>query len=107
MGNHDEPRGTAEAAGPAAGTAGSARNDLHDRDKPPRRDLKAPDHRPRVVPLWSKAVISARGTQIAVHSGHLGYRYYVTYLPRGYGGGTPKTGKPGTTPPPAPSPALT
>ncbi|MEV0680257.1 endonuclease/exonuclease/phosphatase family protein [Actinosynnema sp. NPDC050436] len=38
---------------------------------------------------WSKAVISADGIEIAAYSGHLEYRYYVTYLPRGYGGGTP------------------
>ncbi|WP_233415072.1 endonuclease/exonuclease/phosphatase family protein, partial [Streptomyces sp. N35] len=40
-------------------------------------------------PSWSKAVISVDGTEIAVYSGHLEYRYYVNYLPRGYGGGTP------------------
>ncbi|MER7175474.1 endonuclease/exonuclease/phosphatase family protein [Streptomyces mesophilus] len=40
-------------------------------------------------PSWSKAVISVEGTEIAVYSGHLEYRYYVNYLPRGYGGGTP------------------
>ncbi|RSO09266.1 endonuclease [Streptomyces sp. WAC 06783] len=40
-------------------------------------------------PSWSKAVFSFGGTEIAAYSGHLEYRYYVTYLPRGYGGGTP------------------
>ncbi|WP_245769336.1 endonuclease/exonuclease/phosphatase family protein [Streptomyces indicus] len=40
-------------------------------------------------PSWSKAVISVDGTEVAVYSGHLEYRYYVNYLPRGYGGGTP------------------
>lgn len=40
-------------------------------------------------PSWSKVVISVDGIEIAVYSGHLEYRYYVTYLPRGYGGGTP------------------
>ncbi len=38
---------------------------------------------------WSKAVISVDGTEVAVYSGHLNYTYYVNYLPRGYGGGTP------------------
>lgn len=40
-------------------------------------------------PYWSKAVISVDGTEIAAYSGHLEYRYYANYLPRGYGGGTP------------------
>ncbi|MFI0976249.1 endonuclease/exonuclease/phosphatase family protein [Streptomyces sp. NPDC021093] len=40
-------------------------------------------------PSWSKAVISVGGTEVVAYSGHLEYRYYVTYLPRGYGGGTP------------------
>ncbi|RMB81437.1 endonuclease/exonuclease/phosphatase family protein [Streptomyces shenzhenensis] len=40
-------------------------------------------------PYWSKAVISIDGTEVAAYSGHLEYRYYVNYLPRGYGGGTP------------------
>lgn len=40
-------------------------------------------------PSWSKAVVSVDGTEVAAYSGHLEYRYYVTYLPRGYGGGTP------------------
>ncbi|MEU8569692.1 endonuclease/exonuclease/phosphatase family protein [Streptomyces pathocidini] len=40
-------------------------------------------------PYWSKAVIDVDGTEIAAYSGHLEYRYYVNYLPRGYGGGTP------------------
>ncbi|MEV8443266.1 endonuclease/exonuclease/phosphatase family protein [Actinosynnema sp. NPDC051121] len=40
-------------------------------------------------PSWSKAVVSADGVEIAAYSGHLEYRYYVTYLPRGYGGGVP------------------
>ncbi|XVS61018.1 endonuclease/exonuclease/phosphatase family protein [Actinosynnema sp. CA-299493] len=40
-------------------------------------------------PFWSKAVVSVGGTEIATYSGHLEYQYYVTYLPRGYGGGTP------------------
>ncbi|WP_257002205.1 endonuclease/exonuclease/phosphatase family protein [Streptomyces sp. WZ.A104] len=43
----------------------------------------------RAFPSWSKAVISVDGTEIAAYSGHLEYRYYVNYLPRGYGGGTP------------------
>lgn len=40
-------------------------------------------------PSWSKAVIDVDGTEVAAYSGHLEYRYYVNYLPRGYGGGTP------------------
>ncbi|MFB7370538.1 endonuclease/exonuclease/phosphatase family protein [Streptomyces sp. NPDC056222] len=38
---------------------------------------------------WSKAVVDVDGTEVAAYSGHLEYRYYVNYLPRGYGGGTP------------------
>lgn len=41
-------------------------------------------------PSWSKAVIDVDGTEIAAYSGHLEYRYYANYLPRGYGGGTPE-----------------
>lgn len=41
-------------------------------------------------PFWSKAVVSVGDTEIAVYSGHLEWRYYVTYLPRGYGGGVPE-----------------
>lgn len=41
-------------------------------------------------PYWSKAVIDVDGTEIAAYSGHLEYRYYANYLPRGYGGGTPE-----------------
>lgn len=40
-------------------------------------------------PSWSKAVVDVNGTKVAAYSGHLEYQYYVTYLPRGYGGGTP------------------
>lgn len=40
-------------------------------------------------PSWSKAVVSVDGVEVAAYSGHLEYRYYVNYLPRGYGGGTP------------------
>ncbi|GAA3860101.1 endonuclease/exonuclease/phosphatase family protein [Tessaracoccus defluvii] len=35
---------------------------------------------------WSKAVIDVNGTEVAVYGGHLEYRWYTTYLPRGYGG---------------------
>lgn len=38
---------------------------------------------------FSKAVIDVNGTPVAVYSGHLAYQWYVCYLPRGYGGGTP------------------
>lgn len=40
-------------------------------------------------PSWSKAVVSVDGTEVVAYSGHLEYQYYVTYLPRGYGGGAP------------------
>jgi hypothetical protein len=40
-------------------------------------------------PSWSKAVVSVDGTEVTAYSGHLEYRYYVAYLPRAYGGGTP------------------
>lgn len=39
---------------------------------------------------WSKAVIDVEGTLVAAYAGHLEYRYYANYLPRGYGGGTPE-----------------
>lgn len=35
---------------------------------------------------WSKAVIDVNGTDVVVYGGHLEYRWYTTYLPRGYGG---------------------
>ncbi|MET0910938.1 MAG: endonuclease/exonuclease/phosphatase family protein, partial [Ilumatobacteraceae bacterium] len=35
---------------------------------------------------WTKAVIDVNGTEIVVYGGHLEYRWYTTYLPRGYGG---------------------
>lgn len=35
---------------------------------------------------WSKAVIDVHGTEVTVYGGHLEYRWYTTYLPRGYGG---------------------
>ncbi|MBF5007026.1 IPTL-CTERM sorting domain-containing protein [Diaphorobacter caeni] len=38
---------------------------------------------------FSKAVINVNGTPVAVYSGHLAYQWYVCYLPRAYGGGTP------------------
>ena len=38
---------------------------------------------------FAKAVIDVNGTAVAVYSGHLAYQWYVCYLPRGYGGGTP------------------
>ncbi|MFF5718836.1 endonuclease/exonuclease/phosphatase family protein [Streptomyces buecherae] len=43
-----------------------------------------------LFPSWSKVVVSVGDTKIVAYSGHLEYQYYVTYLPRGYGGGTPK-----------------
>src|SRR5690625_875887 len=38
---------------------------------------------------WHKAVVDINGYEVAAYGGHLEYRYYVNYLPRGYGGGTP------------------
>lgn len=35
----------------------------------------------------TKAVITAGGIQIATYAAHLNYKYYATYLPRGYGAG--------------------
>lgn len=35
---------------------------------------------------WMKAIVQVGDTQIAAYSGHLEYRYYATYLPRGYAG---------------------
>ncbi|WP_022889337.1 endonuclease/exonuclease/phosphatase family protein [Agromyces italicus] len=35
---------------------------------------------------WTKAVIDVNGTEVVVYGGHLEYRWYTTYLPRGYGG---------------------
>lgn len=35
---------------------------------------------------WSKAVLDVNGTEVVVYGGHLEYRWYATYLPRGYGG---------------------
>lgn len=34
---------------------------------------------------WSKAVVDVNGTEVAVYGGHLEYRWYAEYLPRGYG----------------------
>ena len=38
---------------------------------------------------FARAVLDLGGQEVAVYSGHLEYRYYANYLPRGYGGGTP------------------
>src|SRR5690625_312451 len=38
---------------------------------------------------WHKAVVDIDGYEVAAYGGHLEYRFYVNYLPRGYGGGTP------------------
>lgn len=35
---------------------------------------------------WMKAVVQVGDTQVAAYGGHLEYRYYATYLPRGYAG---------------------
>ncbi|GIT78752.1 hypothetical protein LLS1_04210 [Leifsonia sp. LS1] len=34
---------------------------------------------------WTKAIIDVNGTDVAVYGGHLEYRWYAEYLPRGYG----------------------
>jgi endonuclease/exonuclease/phosphatase family metal-dependent hydrolase len=34
---------------------------------------------------WTKVVIDVNGTEVAVYGGHLEYRWYAEYLPRGYG----------------------
>ncbi|MFF7291197.1 endonuclease/exonuclease/phosphatase family protein [Microbacterium sp. NPDC008134] len=35
---------------------------------------------------WMKAIVQVGDTQVAAYAGHLEYRYYATYLPRGYAG---------------------
>jgi hypothetical protein len=35
---------------------------------------------------WTKAVLDVNGTETVVYGGHLEYRWYANYLPRGYGG---------------------
>jgi hypothetical protein len=39
------------------------------------------------VGRWTKAIIDVNGTVVAVYGGHLEYRWYSEYLPRGYGAG--------------------
>lgn len=39
------------------------------------------------VGRWTKAIIDVNGTEVAVYGGHLEYRWYSEYLPRGYGAG--------------------
>ena len=34
---------------------------------------------------WTKAILDVNGTEVAVYGGHLEYRWYAEYLPRGYG----------------------
>ncbi|MDR8020394.1 endonuclease/exonuclease/phosphatase family protein [Nesterenkonia aerolata] len=36
---------------------------------------------------WTKAVLDVEGVEVAAYSGHLEYRFYANYLPRGYGAG--------------------
>lgn len=36
----------------------------------------------------TKAVIDVEGRQVACYASHMEYRWYATYLPRGYGGGS-------------------
>ncbi|MEL4504046.1 endonuclease/exonuclease/phosphatase family protein [Luteococcus sp. H138] len=40
------------------------------------------------LPFITKAVIDIRGRQVACYAAHFEYRWYATYLPRGYGGGS-------------------
>lgn len=42
-----------------------------------------------VMPFVTKAVIDLGGRQVAAYAAHLEYRWYATYLPRGYGAGVP------------------
>jgi len=39
------------------------------------------------VGRWTKAILDVNGTEVAVYGGHLEYRWYSEYLPRGYGAG--------------------
>lgn len=41
------------------------------------------------LPFITKAVITVGPVQIAAYAAHLEYRWYATYLPRGYGAGAP------------------
>ncbi|MFF5626855.1 endonuclease/exonuclease/phosphatase family protein [Microbacterium sp. NPDC012755] len=43
---------------------------------------------------WMKAIVQVGDTQIAAYGGHLEYRYYATYLPRGYAGDVAAPGFP-------------
>lgn len=40
-------------------------------------------------PFLTKAVVTVGGVDVAVYAAHLEYRWYATYLPRGYGAGVP------------------
>lgn len=40
------------------------------------------------LPYMTKAVIDVDGREVAAYAGHFEYRWYATYLPRGYGGGS-------------------
>lgn len=41
------------------------------------------------LPFITKAVIDVEGRQVATYAAHLEYRWYATYLPRGYAAGVP------------------
>lgn len=41
------------------------------------------------LPYITKAVVTVGSTEIAAYAAHLQYRWYATYLPRGYGAGVP------------------
>lgn len=40
-------------------------------------------------PFLTKAIVTVGKTEIAAYAAHLEYRWYATYLPRGYGAGVP------------------
>ena len=41
------------------------------------------------LPYMTKAVVTVDSVEIAAYAAHLEYRWYATYLPRGYGAGVP------------------
>lgn len=40
-------------------------------------------------PFMTKAMVTVGSTEVAAYAAHLEYRWYATYLPRGYGAGVP------------------
>lgn len=41
------------------------------------------------LPFMTKAIVTVGSVQVAAYAAHLEYRWYATYLPRGYGAGVP------------------